>query len=243
MLRFPVRWRASRIQYLRPLSSYSLLGARAALGNGRIMIVIEARGLSPSSSSSSPILLFRAPRGAGCGAYDISDSHSACTYVYAASCCTYLRYDSAAIERTDPSYRSRSLFTAWPLLRFLYAITRRLLYANREIINLKVACLFVCTSFAVWLLAKQIKWLLCQTAFVSDFGWTFDDVTRSYKSYDTCVSGCGLRLKSSVSGCPSTQNDNYYLGKYYECNTFRNSTFANMRTRDFYFRILTAAQL
>lgn len=85
MPRFPVRWRASRIQYLRPLSSYSLLGARAAHGNGRIVIVIEARGLSPSSSSSStsPVhLLFRTPWcRTGCGAYNISDPHSALTYI------------------------------------------------------------------------------------------------------------------------------------------------------------------
>jgi len=81
MPRFSVRWRASRIQYLRPLSSYSLLGARAALGNGRIVIVIEARGLS-SSSSSSPL------SSSSCSAlcrwpgwpYHILDSHSACTY-------------------------------------------------------------------------------------------------------------------------------------------------------------------
>lgn len=54
MPRFPVRWRASRVQYLRPLSSFHASGQRG----DRIVIVIEARGSSSSSSSTrSPPLL------------------------------------------------------------------------------------------------------------------------------------------------------------------------------------------
>lgn len=162
MLRFPVRWRASRIQYLRPLSSYSLLGARAALGNGRIVIVIEARGLSSSSSSSSPVLLLF--RGAGCGAYNISDSHSACAYprtctprhVARTRVTTRLR-SSVRILSTDRAPYSPRVF----LLRFFLAIVRRLPYVNRAIINLKVACLLAYISSAAWLLAVVIT-RLCQ---------------------------------------------------------------------------------
>jgi len=138
MPRFPVRWRASRIQYLRPLSSYSWLGAKAALGNERIVIVIEARGLSPSSSSSSPILLLF--RGAGCGAYNISDSHSAHTYPRT---CT-----PRHVARTRVTTRLR-LSVVWilssgrgpysprVLLAFLLRIVRRLLYVNSRDYQLK----------------------------------------------------------------------------------------------------------
>ena len=108
MFRFSVWWRASRIQYLRPLSSYSLLGARVAHGNGLIVIVIEARGLSgcplhphphPRSTSYSTHRGTVSTAGsAGCRAYNISDSHSARTYPHT---CTP-RHDARTRVTTCP---------------------------------------------------------------------------------------------------------------------------------------------
>lgn len=105
----------------------TLLGARAALDNGRIVIVIEARGLS-SSSSYLPLLplflLFPFPYSSSVtGARDISDSHSARTYPR--------RTYAPRVSRCERTYLSLSLSLSYRDFIHLLALLFLLRFFSR----------------------------------------------------------------------------------------------------------------
>lgn len=137
MPRFPVRWRASRIQYLRPLSSYSRCSGlerqrahRDRYWGAWVVLFILV-----------PVLLFCA-KVPVTGVYDIYFR-----LAFPARTCirdrvtlhVYSRYNS--VECTNLSFLHSVSYTTYIYSLSHTFFSRLILHVNRKIINLKITCL------------------------------------------------------------------------------------------------------